>query len=548
VDCDFENFSIKGAIMQNLLSHSGLPDFRQVILGENLDMDDTLVWAKEMEQKYGDGIVLIKVEPDEEETDFVSNSLNLDNTKMVHVQRWNFFNTVSHSQESTSNYVNRLVNVAGDCDFENFSIKGAIMQNLLAHSGLPDLRQEILVKDIDIDEALIWAKEMEESCGGSIKIELSNNGECEETDTDIFTKIEENDCQINYYQKDHFIEDDHINGEINTTVEEDEKNNQSTTKNKKNISKISKEILNDPSECITNLNIAKGTEVDEKPPKYKENTKPKLPCPYCTKTFTSSICLKNHFEKHHGEDSSEFLCNSCGWVSKTIDDYSTHLKEHIYQSELKCHKCTKVFPNKKKFNMHMNRTNTCKNVFDKVCPFCGDVFKNIKRHVLDSHNDVEILKCHACNFTNKTKRRVMEHYENVHESVVKPCPSCGKLFRSEASLKRHLKLTCNPSTVLEKIISCDQCGKMFSTNTHLTRHINSIHRNIRNLECPQCDYKTYKTYNLKIHILRVHEGKPLRYKCEHCTKEVMDLKRHIMLYHETSVLSFNNDTDNRANQ
>ena len=42
-------------------------------------MDDTLVWAKEIAQKYVDGIVSVKVEPDEKETDFLSNSLNPEN-------------------------------------------------------------------------------------------------------------------------------------------------------------------------------------------------------------------------------------------------------------------------------------------------------------------------------------------------------------------------------------------------------------------------------------------------------------------------------------
>ena len=110
---------------------------------------------------------------------------------MVHVQQWNFFNTVPHPQESTSDYVNRLVKVAVDCDFENFSIKGAIMQNLLAHSLLPNLRKAILEDLLDIDKTLVLATKMEERFAAetaSIKIEIKEELVTEDNVDETFSQ------------------------------------------------------------------------------------------------------------------------------------------------------------------------------------------------------------------------------------------------------------------------------------------------------------------------------------------------------------------------
>ena len=125
---------------------------------------------------------------------------------MVHVLRWNFFKTLPTPQESTSDYVNRLVNLAVDCDFEHLSIKGAIMQNLLAHSMSPYLRQVVLDEELTIDQTITWTKKLEEKCEEEIdllKMEHKNQNS-EEKCADDSPKMEVDDNLI-----------DIIDGDIN---------------------------------------------------------------------------------------------------------------------------------------------------------------------------------------------------------------------------------------------------------------------------------------------------------------------------------------------
>ena len=197
--------------------------------------------------------------------------------------------------------------------------------------------------------------------------------------------------------------------------------------------------------------------------------------------------LKKHFNKYHGQESSEFLCNFCGSLHKFFDDYLTHLESHISSAEQQCHLCMKMFMDRRKFKNHMKGTHRKKKNLTEVCPFCGKNMKSLKIHIEDMHTDLKVINCDKCDYTNK-KRLVTTHFEQVHKALAKPCPYCGK---SVMNFKRHFKRNCSSSpTVKTPVISCEQCSKKFSTKYHLTRHVNSTHKNIRDIESKQCNYKT----------------------------------------------------------
>ena len=71
---------------------------------------------------------------------------------------------------------------------------------------------------------------------------------------------------------------------------------------------------------------------------------------------------------------------------------------------------------------------------------------------------------------------------------------------------------------------CDICGLICKG---LKRHISSIHLKIKNLSCPECDYKTHNESHLNVHFLRKHTDTP--FKCKFCnfdTKSLYALDRH----------------------
>jgi len=545
VDCDFENFSIKGAIMQNLLSHSGLPDFRQVILGENLDMDDTLVWAKEMEQKYGDGIVLIKVEPDEEETDFVSNSLNLDNTKMVHVQRWNFFNTVSHSQESTSNYVNRLVNVAGDCDFENFSIKGAIMQNLLAHSGLPDFRQVILDENLDMDDTLVWAKEMEQKYGDGI---VSVKVEPDEEETDIVSNsLNPDNAKMVHVQRWNFFNtvphpqestSDYVNRLVKVAVDCDFENfsvkgaimqNLLTHSGLPNLRQV---IIDEKLDMDDTLVWAK--EIEQRCSAEIVSVKVELD--------EDSDNIQSEMEQTYDYEMDSFKIEESQSIDEDLDKIQSEETNYVSDSldpdpdninSVKQEKCddiknieTSTFQNLKKSNS-LSKKNLKNEGVRYSCDQCGFTTTDrtyLKKHKATVHEGVR-YPCDQCDRAPFTQVGALnKHKESVHKGIRYPCDQCNFTTTDSTYLKKH------KASVHKGIkFQCDECDASFTQSCGLTKH-KAVHEGIR-YPCDQCDALPFtQSGHLKRHKASVHEG--VRFLCEDCDSLPFSSKNSLSRHRE----------------
>lgn len=53
------------------------------------------------------------------------------------------------------------------------------------------------------------------------------------------------------------------------------------------------------------------------------------------------------------------------------------------------------------------------------------------------------------------------------------CPNhCGRKYKHDASLRKHLKFECG----VEKQFRCVNCGKTFSQKAHLLSHLLNIHK------------------------------------------------------------------------
>ena len=64
-----------------------------------------------------------------------------------------------------------------------------------------------------------------------------------------------------------------------------------------------------------------------------------------------------------------------------------------------------------------------------------------------------------------------------------------------------------------------------------------MHEKVLNYRCNQCDYKSYSGGNLRLHMKRVHLGKPLKEQCPYCDEMVGNLQWHLNLYHGQQILA-----------
>lgn len=98
----------------------------------------------------------------------------------------------------------------------------------------------------------------------------------------------------------------------------------------------------------------------------------------------------------------------------------------------------------------------------------------------------------------------LETHMKLHQ-VIKPftCKTCGKVCRTESSLKVHQARHANDS---EKC-TCDVCERNFSSRSALKKHKLRIHRPLPHV-CPYCHSGFEEERYMAIHIKRSHEKDP----------------------------------------
>merc|ERR1712133_19108 len=147
-----------------------------------------------------------------------------------------------------------------------------------------------------------------------------------------------------------------------------------------------------------------------------------------------------------------------------------------------CTMCKLFVQSEKHLELHMKKIHLRT---DWNCKFCSEKFSDrldLRRHVMEMHQDA---KTHACNI-------------------------CDKTFHDVRNMKAHLKAHEDQSCV------CQDCGKVFKNKTYLKRHVVEHHQKVQRYACDQCDFKTHRSDTLKKHMVS-HTG-IFPHTCSTCGK------------------------------
>ena len=175
--------------------------------------------------------------------------------------------------------------------------------------------------------------------------------------------------------------------------------------------------------------------------------------------------------------------------------------------------------------IHKKVTNQC-GICDKS--FAGT--QTLNMHMKSVHVKIK-FQCYICAL--KTARFVdLElHLRNVHKENLKvrlpeltnalkhQCDVCHKSFPNERYLRLHNMRVHEGKGQPD---DCNICGKSFTSGGKKSRHIKSVHEKIKRFQCGTCKKCFVSKSTLKVHVEAVHEK--IKYDCHICKRSISRLK------------------------
>ena len=131
------------------------------------------------------------------------------------------------------------------------------------------------------------------------------------------------------------------------------------------------------------------------------------------------------------------------------------------------------------------------------CEMCDEKFLSVsafKKHLFKGHPSMFNVQCSYCGISKSTKERFKHHIEMKHlEDVL--CPQCALQFKSQNSLKAHIKREHTPND----LIKCIHCSFKCPTPSDMKSNFKRRHTSYTKATCQFCG-EVFK--ELKKHLIK----------------------------------------------
>ncbi|XP_014279480.1 zinc finger protein 595 [Halyomorpha halys] len=224
-------------------------------------------------------------------------------------------------------------------------------------------------------------------------------------------------------------------------------------------------------------------------------------CRICAKEFSKSSELLRHSYDHSCKNF--YQCCACVIFFSSNYDLEQHLQQHLLLEDIVafCNYCHECFNSSLLLESHL-----C--FKENKCTIC---YTNLRadfqscEHLKFSGN----TRCNICYKILGDDIKLQKHMLYTHSSSSRShcCEECGKVFKSEASMKYHQRTHQNNDGA--KPYCCSRCGKCFMRKSMLINHMSSTHTNIvAETSCITCKFcnETFPNTDVAVtHMDNIHK-------------------------------------------
>ena len=208
-------------------------------------------------------------------------------------------------------------------------------------------------------------------------------------------------------------------------------------------------------------------------------------CDKCEASYLRKKNLKRHILQYHVEGVPDYVCDLCGYKTKRIDKFSTHMRnthdvgsntrERKEDVALMCDQCEFTTRRSQSMKEHMLKHQGVRH----YCEYCEVSYaqeRNLRAHTIQAHKG-DNLPRDQCDFTTMRNEGLNNHVQCKHLKTMFSCELCESSFRRKGDLKRHvLSLHTEKDPDEEKPrYNCTQCKSSHSRERDLKRHMKQKH-------------------------------------------------------------------------